>query len=240
MVSGSQVSRRASARSFGAVVALAAAFSAAASAARAESAAALPRPGLTVEWQQKSEGDRVTRARHEITAVDGTTVAYREITAGGVGAPMQYETWRGLIMLKRHVPQSDAFTESTFNVTLDVAALEKLIPLAPGRRGRFDVKGRTATRLGVQPSSPFLTGDIVGTLSVAVERRETVTVPAGTFAVVVLRHETTLERVGMGNRTTVGARVWFAPALGWPVKKQALDAKRAAESEAVAVAIRQP
>jgi hypothetical protein len=44
----------------------------------------------------------------------------------------------------------------------------------------------------------------------------------------------------MNNRTTVAARIWFAPALGWPVKKQQLDAKGAATAEAVAIRVTQP
>jgi hypothetical protein len=214
----------------------------AAASAHAESAPnhaiALPRPGLKVEWRQAAAGVRPTIVRQEITAVNGTTVAYRETAVGGSGAPVQYETWRGLVLLKRHVPQSDAFTESTLSFSLDIPALEALVPPAAGRHARLAVKGRSASRLGVRPTSPFLTSDIVGTLMVAVERRERITVPAGTFATVVLRHETALEQVGMNNRTTVAARTWFVSALGWPVKKQTLDARGAPESEAVAIAIR--
>ena len=215
------------------------ALSAASGEGLAESAA-VPRPGFSIEWRQTVDLGRPAIVRQEITAVKDTIVAYREITVGGAGAPVGHETWRGLVLLKRHTPQSPAFTESSLQVTLDVPALEKLLPMAPGRSVRVDFKGRTASRLGLQPTSPFLTGDLVGTLSIAVERRETVTVPAGTFPAVVIRHEATLEQPGMDNPTTVAARIWFAPALGWPVKKHQLDAKGAVASEAVALSIKRP
>jgi hypothetical protein len=201
---------------------------------------ALPRPGSSIEWRQSVDIGRPAIVRQDIVAVAGAIVSYRETTLGGPGAPVQHETWRGLVLVKRHIPPSPAFTESTMSVTLDLPGLEKLLPLAPGRSIRIDVKGRTASRLGLQPTSPFLTGDLVGTLAITVERRETITVPAGTFATMVIRHEATLEQPGMDNRTTVAARIWFAPALGWPVKKHQLDAKGAVAGEAVALSIKRP
>jgi hypothetical protein len=214
-------------------------LSLAAGAARAE-VAALPRPGFSIEWRQSVDIGSPATVRQDIVAVDGTIVSYRETTLGGSGAPVQYESWRGLVLVKRHIPQSPAFTESTMSFTLDLPGLEKLLPLAPGRSARIDVKGRSATRLGLLPTSPFLTGDVVGTLAIVVERRETVTVPAGTFAVMVIRHEATLEQPGMNNRATTRARIWLAPALGWPVKKHQLDDKGAVASEAVALSIKRP
>jgi hypothetical protein len=114
------------------------------------------------------------------------------------------------------------------------------MPPAPGRNVRLEVKGRSAQRLGVAATAPFLTADVAGILTVAVERRETITVPAGRFETIVIRSDTTLEEVGMGNRATVSARIWFAPALGWPVKKHQLTASGAVEGEAVALKVTQP
>jgi hypothetical protein len=200
----------------------------------------LPKPGLVVEWRQSADFGGPVTVRQEIAAVTGTIVAHRETTQGSGAPPTQFETWRGLVLTKRHVPPSPAFTESTIAYTLDLPALEKLLPLTAGHRARIEVKGRTASRLGTAPTAPFLTGDLIGNLTVLIERREAVIVPAGRFDAIVIRHEVTLEQPGMDNRTTVAARIWFAPALGWPVKKQQLDAKGAATAEAVAIRVTQP
>lgn len=202
--------------------------------------AALPRPGLIVEWRQSAAFGGAVTVRQEILSVAGSTIAYRETTLGGAGGPVAYEAWRGLVLLKRRIPPSPAFTESNATFTLDVPALERLMPMAPGRGARLEVKGRTASRLGTAPTAPFMTADIVGQLSVRIERRETLALAAGRFDTIVIRHEVTLEQPGMNNRTTVAARVWFAPALGWPVKKHQLDEKGAMTSEAVVVGVAAP
>ena len=200
----------------------------------------LPRPGLAVEWRQSAEFGGPVTVRQEILSVAGSTVAYREFTPGGAGGPIAYESWRGLVLIKRHIPPSPAFTESTAVFTLDARALERLVPMTPGRSARIEVKGRMASRLGVSATAPFMTADVVGQLSVRIEGRETLALAAGRFDTVVIRHEVTLEQPGMNNRATVAARVWFAPALGWPVKKHQFDNKGGVESEAVAIRVTQP
>lgn len=200
----------------------------------------LPRPGLVIEWRQNADIGGPVTVRQEILSVAGSAVRYSEITLGGAGGPVAYETWRGLVLIKRHIPPSPAFTESTATFTIDVPALEGLVPMAPGRYARIEIKGRTASRLGTSPTAPFMTGDIVGQLSVRIERRETLALAAGRFDTVVIRHEVTLEQPGMNNRATVAARVWFAPALGWPVKKQQFGENGAVKSEAVVIRVTQP
>lgn len=216
---------------------LAAALVAAVSIAQAET---LPKPGLVVEWRQNADFGGPVTVRQEIVSASGTVVAFRETTIGGAGKPNEYETWRGLVLIKRHTPASPAFTESTMTFTVALPALEKLLPLAPARKVSVEVQGRTASRLGLSPTAPFMTSDIAGQLDVTIERRETIVVPAGRFETMVIRHEVTLEQVGMDNRTTVAARIWFAPALGWPVKKHQLDEKGAVAAQAVVLRIVHP
>ncbi len=200
----------------------------------------LPRPGLVIEWRQSADFGGPVTVRQQILSVAGSAVAYRESTLGSAGGPVAYETWRGLVLIRRHIPPSPAFTESTATFMIDVPALERLVPMAPGRHVRIEIKGRTASRLGTSPTAPFMTADIVGQLSVWIERREILALAAGRFDTVVIRHEVTLEQPGMNNRTTVAARVWFAPALGWPVKKHQFDEKGGVKSEAVVIRVTQP
>jgi hypothetical protein len=206
----------------------------------AAEAQALPKPGLVIEWRQSIEGAGRAAVRQEIVSVAGSVVSYRESTPANGLPANEFETWRGLVLIKRRIPQSAAYTESTLSYTLDLPALEALLPLAHGRRARIEVKGRAASRLGLTPTAPFRTSDLAGALTIVVERREAVSVPAGRFDTVVIRHEVAIEEVGMDNRTTIAARIWFAPALGWPVKKQQFDAKNAVQAEAVATLIKLP
>ncbi|HEY7609931.1 MAG TPA: hypothetical protein VIF14_11920 [Alphaproteobacteria bacterium] len=199
-----------------------------------------PRPGLVVEWRQSIEGMDSTAVRHEIVSANGPIVVHRESASNTAAAPTHFETWRGLVLIKRHIPQSDAFTESTVAFTLDLPALEALVPLSPGGRGRFDITGRAASRLGLTASAPFRTSDLSAALTIAIERREAVSVPAGRFESIVIRHDVAIEEVGLDNVVTVRARIWFAAELGWPVKKQQLDAEGAVEAEAVAIRVIQP
>lgn len=210
-------------------------FAALAAAGAAAEAPALP-PGTVIEWRSPE----LTRARRSydwqrqtIVAVEGAAVRYRE--EDGTDAPHGMEVtriaYRGLVPLFFQVDQYNRERREDRARTIqrfprESAPLAALFPLKAGARVRiiFDVEQETYPDLKARPETSRFRA---GAEDYAVERQETVEVPVGrleTFVILVERigtHE--LDDPGdprRRGRERRAERIWYAPAIGWPVKRQ--------------------
>ena len=209
------------------------AFSAGATA-DAAAQSALPAPGTVIEWRSPE----LTRARRpydwqrqRILAVEGDAIRYGEEdgTDGPHGMEITRIAYRGLVPLFFQVDQFDPArrddrARSIQRFPVDRASLSALFPLKVGSRARilFDVEQELYPDLEAKPEvSRFR----AGANDYTVERREAIEVPAGrfdTFVVLVERVAThDLDNPSDPRRRERRAeRIWYAPAIGWPVKRQ--------------------
>jgi hypothetical protein len=203
-------------------------------AADAAAEAPAPPPGTVIEWRSPE----LTRARRSsdwqretILAVDGGAIRYRDEdeTHGPHGTEVTRIAYRGLVPLYFQVDQYNPERREHRARTIqrfprERAPLAALFPLKAGARIRlpFDVEEESYADLKARPETGRFRA---GAEDYAVERQETVEMPAGRFETFVIL----VERIGPHDLDNPGdprrrerraERIWYAPAIGWPVKRQ--------------------
>jgi len=192
-------------------------------------------PGTVIEWQSP-ELARMRKPyawmRHRITAVDGHVVRFEEEEEGvnpEHGFLVTREAYRGLGHLFFQVDQfnperPDDRSRTIQRFLIAPSRIEALFPLAAGKRARLEiaVEQELYLDLGKRPETFRFEG---GAEDFVVERQETVEVPAGRFVAYVVL----IERIGTYDlknpddhkrRERRAERIWYAPALGWAVKRE--------------------
>lgn len=201
----------------------------------AAEAPALP-PGTVIEWRSP-ELTRARRAhdwqRQRILAIEGNAIRYREedATDGPHGTEVTRIAHRGLVPLFFQVDQYRAERREHVARTIERYAVGRdaiaaLFPLKTGARSRIMLNVESETYADLE-SRPGRSRFAAGSHDYSVERHETIEVPAGRFETFVILIERLRSHELESPPDTArpkserrAERIWYAMALGWPVKRQ--------------------
>jgi hypothetical protein len=190
-----------------------------------------PKPGLSVKFRFANGLEQTMT----VVAVDGLE-SRGEFTRSdqpfGKSFVHSYRVW----YTRRVETENGALVQES-----PTAKIDEFATLSPGKVLSFPAKLRyeaAADRPTLPNGQPNRSWDAEVTMSYEVERKETVTVPAGTFETFVLkRTQLFADAAGKPFRREY-TRIWFAPELRWWVKiesKSELPEGAATISEAVEI-----
>jgi hypothetical protein len=194
-------------------IAFAVALAAAPAAPRAQELAG-PADGLVIAWRSPQSATMAT-VTVTIAGRDGQLSAVRS-EARALFDRMTTEStmYRVIFPLRSTDPYG-----SRYAFAYDTSALDAIGRLDDGKTIRFPAK--TVSEITHPQTKQVIRNEYAGASVLTVEKRETISVPAGRFETIVLRLESeTMPATPPGHR--LYRRYWYAPALGWYVRHEVI------------------